>query len=143
MNLRVGLGTDGVCSNNSHDMFEEMKMCALLQKGVTLEPKNLNAFKALELATINGAVAQGRDGEIGRIKEGYDASFIVLDLDNPLLTPVHNPLSTVVYSASGRDVYMTVVRGKVLYENGEFKTIDFEKIKNSLYGYVLPRVFGK
>ena len=142
-NVRVGLGTDGVCSNNSHDMFEEMKMCALLQKGTTLDPKTVNACKALKLATLNGAIAQGRVGQIGCIKEGFDASLVVLDLDTPLLTPVHNPISTAVYSASGRDVYMTMVRGKVLYENGEYKTIDFERIKSKLYEYVMPRIFGK
>ena len=79
---------------------------------------------------------------MGLIKVGYDASMAMIDLDVPQLTPVHNPLSTVVYSASGRDVCMTMVRGKVLYEDGEFTTIDMEKIKNELYGYVMPRVFG-
>lgn len=142
-NVRVGLGTDGVCSNNSHDMFEEMKMCALLQKGTNLDPKTVNSCKALELATINGAISQGREGQIGQIKEGLDASLVVLDLDTPLLTPVHNPISTAVYSACGRDVYMTMVRGKVLYENGEFKTLDFERIKNRLFEYVMPRIFKK
>ena len=141
--VRVGLGTDGVCSNNSHDMFEEMKMCALLQKGTTLDPKTINACKALEIATVNGAYAQGREGHLGQIKVGYDASLIVLDLDTPLLTPVHNALSTAVYSSNGRDVYMTIVRGKVLYENGDYKTLDIEKIKHRLYSYAIPRVFGK
>ena len=74
--------------------------------------------------------AQGREGTLGLIKVGYDASMAMIDLDVPQLTPVHNPLSTVVYSASGRDVCMTMVRGKVLYEDGEFTTIDMEKIKN-------------
>lgn len=141
--VRVGLGTDGVCSNNSHDMFEEMKMCALLQKGTTLDPKTVNACKALQLATVNGAYAQGREGQLGQIKEGFDASIIVIDLDTPMLTPVHNALSTAVYSASGRDVFMTIVRGKVLYENGEYKTLDIEKIKSGLYNYAIPRIFGK
>ena len=140
--VNVAIGTDGVCSNNNHDMFEEMKLCALLQKGATLDPKQINACQALKLATVSGAYAQGREGSLGLIKVGYDASMAMIDLDVPQLTPVHNPLSTVVYSASGRDVCMTMVRGKVLYEDGEFTTIDMEKIKNELYGYVMPRVFG-
>ncbi|MBR4304634.1 MAG: amidohydrolase [Clostridia bacterium] len=140
--VNVALGTDGVCSNNSHDMFEEMKLCALLQKGTTLDPKQVNACQALSLATVSGAYAQGREGSLGLIKVGYDASMAMIDLDVPQLTPVHNPLSTIVYSASGRDVCMTMVRGKVLYENGEFTTIDMEKIKSQLYGYVMPKVFG-
>ncbi|MBQ2865028.1 MAG: amidohydrolase [Clostridia bacterium] len=140
--VNVALGTDGVCSNNSHDMFEEMKLCALLQKGTTLDPKCVNACQALSLATTAGAYAQGRENSLGLIKVGFDASMAMIDLDVPQLTPVHNPLSTVVYSASGRDVCMTMVRGKVLYENGEFITIDMDKIKSRLYGYVMPRVFG-
>ncbi len=140
--VNVAVGTDGVCSNNNHDMFEEMKLCALLQKGTTLDPKQVNACQALKLATVSGAYAQGREESLGVIKVGYDASMAMIDLDVPQLTPVHNPLSTVVYSASGRDVCMTMVRGKVLYENGEFTTIDMEKIKSELYGYVMPRVFG-
>jgi len=140
--VNVALGTDGVCSNNSHDMFEEMKLCALLQKGTTLDPRCVNACQALSLATTAGAYAQGREYSLGLIKVGFDASMAMIDLDVPQLTPVHNPLSTVVYSASGRDVCMTMVRGKVLYENGEFTTIDMDKIKSRLYGYVMPRVFG-
>jgi len=140
--VRVALGTDGVCSNNNHDMFEEIKTAALLQKGTTGNPTAVNACKALSLATTAGAYAQGREKELGLIKEGFDASMAMIDLDVPQLTPVHNALSSVVYSASGRDVCMTMVRGKVLYENGEFKTLDMEKIKSELYSYVMPRIFG-
>ena len=118
-----------------------MKMCALLQKGTNLDPKTVNSCKALELATINGAISQGREGQIGQIKEGLDASMVVLDLDTPMLTPVHNPISTAVYSACGRDVYMTMVRGKILYQNGQFPTIDLGSVVQTLTEYAIPTLF--
>lgn len=140
LGMNVSLGTDGCCSNNTHDLFEEIKAAALLQKGTTGDPTVLNAYSALKLATVNGAKAQGRENEIGRIREGFDADLIVIDLDAPHLYPVFDPLSTVVYGARGSDVCMTVVKGKVLYENGEHKTIDIERVYDEVEKYALPLV---
>lgn len=141
--VNVGLGTDGVASNNSFDMFEEIKLAAILHKGNTLDPTVVSAMQALELATVNGALAQGRDAECGKIECGMDADLVLVDFDKPHLTPCHNPVSNLVYAARGTDVCMTVVRGKVLYENGEFKTIDWERIKSELSQYGVPRICGK
>lgn len=141
--VNVGLGTDGVASNNSFDMFEEIKLAAILHKGNTLDPTVISAMQALELATVNGALAQGRDAECGKIECGMDADLVLVDFDKPHLTPCHNPVSNLVYAARGTDVCMTVVRGKVLYENGEFKTIDWERIKSELSQYGVPRICGK
>ena len=126
--INVALGTDGVASNNSHDMFEELKMASLLQKYATNNPTALPAFDTLAMATVNGAKAQGRGNESGMIKEGYDADILLLNFDNPRQTVCYDPVLNLAYSTSGRDVEMTICRGKVLYEKGEFKTIDIEKI---------------
>ncbi|MBR2180456.1 MAG: amidohydrolase [Oscillospiraceae bacterium] len=129
--VNVGLATDGVASNNSTDMFEEIKLAAVLHKGISENPTAVNAYTALRMATVNGALAQGRN-DCGRIKEGFDADVIMLDFDRPHLIPCHNVVSNAVYAARGSDVVMTMVAGKVLYENGVFTTIDIERAKASI-----------
>ena len=141
MGVNVALGTDGVASNNNHDLFEEMKLAAILQKGVSGDPTLLPAHQALKMATRGGAFAQGREKEIGMLKVGYDASLIMLDTDAAHLQPVHDPLSTAVYSARGFDVCMTMVRGRVLYEDGTFHTIDLARIRHALKDRVMPVLF--
>jgi len=138
--LNVALGTDGVCSNNNHDMFEEIKTAALLQKYVTGDPSVLPAFEAIKMATVNGALGQGRENETGRIRTGYEADLIMLNLDAPHLFPIHDPFAAVAYSARGSDVCLTMVQGRILYENGEYKTIDIEKTRREVEDYVLPRL---
>jgi len=125
--VNVALGTDGVSSNNSHDLFEELKMASLLQKYATGDPTVLPAAEALKMATVNGAAAQGRDGG-GMITDGGDADVLLIDMDNPRQTMCYDPTLNLVYSTGGRDVEMTIVRGRVLYEHGEFTTIDIEKV---------------
>jgi len=136
--LNVALGTDGACSNNNHDMFEEIKAAALLQKYVSGDPTALPAYEALKMATVNGAIGQGREGETGRVVPGYDADIIMLNLDAPNLVPLNDPCAAVAYAAGGNDVCMTMVQGRILYENGEFKTIDMEKTRSEVENYVLP-----
>jgi 5-methylthioadenosine/S-adenosylhomocysteine deaminase len=136
--LNVALGTDGACSNNNHDMFEEIKTAALLQKYITNDPSVLPAYEAIKLATVNGAAGQGRAGETGAIVPGYDADLIMLNLDVPHLFPLNDPCAAAAYAAKGSDVCLTMVQGRVLYENGEHKTIDLEKVRKEVEGYVLP-----
>ena len=138
--LNVALGTDGVCSNNSHDMFEEIKTAAILQKNCTGDPSALPAYEALKMATVNGAAGQGREGETGRVVPGYDADLIMLNLDAPHLFPLNDPCAAVAYAAKGSDVCLTMVQGRVLYGDGEFKTIDLEKVRYETENYVLPRL---
>jgi 5-methylthioadenosine/S-adenosylhomocysteine deaminase len=138
--LNVVLGTDGVCSNNNHDMFEEIKTAALLQKYLTGDPSVLPAYEAIKLATVNGAAGQGRENETGRIAPGYDADIIMLDLDAPHFLPLNDPLAAVAYAARGSDVCMTMVQGRILYEKGEYKTIDVEKVRHEVENYVIPRL---
>jgi 5-methylthioadenosine/S-adenosylhomocysteine deaminase len=138
--LNVALGTDGVCSNNNHDMFEEIKTAALLQKYITGDPSALPAYEALKMATVNGAAGQGRENETGRIAPGYDADIRMLDLDAPHLLPLNDPLAAAAYAARGSDVCMTMVQGRALYENGEYKTIDMEKVRYEVENYAAPRL---
>ena len=138
--VNVALGTDGVASNNSHDMFEEIKLAALLHKGVSRDPTAVSARQALEMATVNGAKALGRN--TGRIAPGLDADLILVDFTHPGLTPCHDPEENLVFSAHGSDVVMNMARGKVIYENGAFLTLDLEDIRAQLEGYALPRIFG-
>ena len=138
--VNVALGTDGVCSNNNHDLFEEIKLAALLQKGVSGDPRLVPAQKALKMATRAGAFAQGREQEIGQLKEGFDASLILVDTGKPGLYPVHNPVSTLAYSARGGDVYLTMIRGEVLYENGLYTALDMERIRSKMEP-ILNRLF--
>ena len=138
--VRVALGTDGVCSNNNHDLFEEIKLAALLQKGTTGDPRVIPAYDALYMATRAGAFAQGREQEIGQLKAGFDASLILVDTKKPGMYPVHNPVSTLAYSARGGDVHLTMVRGKVLYENGTYTTLDIEAIRQKMEP-ILNRLF--
>ena len=136
----VALGTDGVSSNNSHDLFEEIKLAAILHNGTTLDPQAVSPLMALKMATVNGAKAQGRIA--GQIKEGYDANLILLSMDRPHMIPCHNVLSNVVYAGRGSDVVMNMTAGKIIYENGSFLTIDMEKTLWEVEHYAMPKVFG-
>lgn len=136
--VNVALGTDGCCSNNTHDLFEEIKLAALLVKGLNLDPAVMSAYEALELATKNGARAQRFAG--GIIETGRPADIILLSTDAPSMCPVYDPAAALAYCATGRDVYLTMVNGKVLYENGEFTTIDIEKTRAEVENYAAAQI---
>ena len=119
----VGLGTDGASSNNNLDMFDEMKFAALLQKVSTLNPKLANADEVINMATYNGAKALGIDA--GSIEVGKKADIILVDTNQPNMTPMSNALSSnLVYSANGSNVDTTICNGKVLMENRKLLTVD-------------------
>ncbi len=141
--MNVALGTDGVASNNNLDLFEEVKLAALLAKGKRCDPTALNAQAALLMATVCGARAQGREKECGQIKPGMDADLILLDFTQPHLIPTHNVLSNLAYAASGHDVTLTMVRGKILYAAGKFPTIDLPAVVEELRVHAMPQVFSE
>ena len=140
--MNVCLGTDSVASNNNLDLFEEIKVCSLMAKGKTGDPTAIPAEAALMMATVCGAKAQGREKECGMIKVGMDADVILLDFSQPHLIPCHNVLSHLVYAASGHDVVMTMVRGKILYAAGKYPTIDLGTVVRELHDYAIPTVFA-
>ena len=140
--MNVCLGTDSVASNNNLDLFEEIKACTLMAKAKTGDPTAIPAEAALMMATVCGAKAQGREKECGQIKLGMDADLILLDFTQPHLIPCHNVLSNLVYSASGHDVVMTMVRGQILYNAGKFPTLDLAGALKELHDYAIPKVFS-
>jgi 5-methylthioadenosine/S-adenosylhomocysteine deaminase len=132
----VGLGTDGAASNNTLNMFETMKFCALLHKHSRWDPTALPAQATLDLATIDGAKVLGLDGQIGSVEVGKSADLILVDTRSPNLMPIHGKetiISDLVYSASGADVDTTIVNGRVLMEGRQFATISstaiFDNVK--------------
>lgn len=141
--VNVALGTDGCCSNNSHDLFEEIKLAALLAKGTSLDPTKLPAYEAIKLATVNGARAQGREGQTGQVKEGLQADLILIGTHKPSMQPYYSEASAVAYAARGSDVRLTMIKGKILYENGEFTTIDIERALHDVQSVAVPVVKGE
>ncbi len=126
--ISIGIGTDGASSNNNLDMIEEIRLTSLLAKGVAMDPTLVNAREAMQMATAMGAKALFFE-KIGSLKAGWKADLIGLRYDRPHLTPMHNPLSQVVYAASAADVEMVMVNGRLLVEKGELITLDEEKIR--------------
>ncbi len=123
----VGLGTDGPASNNNLDMFEEIRLAGLLQKGICEDPTFVTAGQALALGTRGGAEALKKDN-IGVIREGARADLAIVDFMRPHLQPHNDAVANLVYSAGAGDVETVIVDGKVLYDRGEFLTLDREKI---------------
>ena len=138
--VNVALGTDGMSSNNSHDLFEEIKLAATLHKGTHLDPMTVTPWEALKMATANGARALGR--KAGVVAPGCDADLILLDFDRPHLIPCHDVVENLVFAARGSDVVMNMARGKVIYENGRYFTLDLNRIKSEVANYALPKLFG-
>ncbi|BDZ70243.1 amidohydrolase family protein [Methanobacterium petrolearium] len=120
----VSLGTDGAASNNSLDLFQEMKIASLLQKVRTLDPTVLPAGAVLEMATMGGATALGMEKEIGTIEVGKKADLVLMDRRAPHLTPYRNPVSHLVYSAEGPDVSTVICNGEILMRENEVLVLD-------------------
>ena len=130
--IHLALGTDGVCSNNSADMFDTMKLTSLVQKMLSGDPCFLPAEELLRLAVQEGLFSQGRTGEAGMLRPGLDADIIAVSAETPSMIPCLSPAANLVYSASGAMVRMTMVRGKILYEDGEFTTIDMAQLRQKV-----------
>lgn len=125
--INIGLGTDGPSSNNSLNMFADMKLMSLLHKGISLNPAIISVKDALKCVTINGAKAQRRK-DCGSLKLGNRADLAVINLDTPSMQPLHDISSNIIYSLNPSDIVMTIVDGQILYKNGEYKTIDLERV---------------
>ena len=125
--INVALGTDGAASNNNLNFMEEIHLASIIHNGRLGDPTVMDPETVLKMATINGAMAQGRE-DTGSLEVGKKADIVAFDVNKPHLTPNLNPEALLVYSAQGSDVCMTMVDGNILYENGEFKTIDRERV---------------
>ena len=125
--VNVTLGTDGAASNNNLNMFEELHIASIIHKGYMLDSTAVKCSQTLRMATVNGAKLQGRP-DTGALKEGNCADIIAIDLDKPHLFPNNDTVGLICYSAQGSDVCMNMVDGRILYENGEYFTLDRERI---------------
>ncbi len=126
--VNVSLGTDGASSNNDLDMWDEMRTASLLQKVSTLDPCAIPAYTALQMATVNGAKAIGREGELGVISTGALADIIIVDMEKAHLYPHTNLISELVYSAHASDVETVIVNGNIVVENRKCLTMNAQEV---------------
>ena len=142
----VGLGTDGPASNNSLDMFDTMKTCALLHKSQRWDPTIADAQKVLDMATIDGAKCLSLEKEIGSIEKGKRADLVLVRLREPNMMPIHGArtlVSDLVYSARGSNVDTTIVDGHILFTEGRPVTLDPDSIQKRVSASIsqlIPKV---
>ena len=127
--INIGLGTDGAASNNDLDMWEEMRLAALLQKIENMDPAVLPARQVLAMATIEGATAIGLSEELGSIKAGKRADIIQVSTEDVHYVPTFDIVSHLVYVSDEQDVTTVVVDGRILMKNQEILTIETKKLK--------------
>lgn len=125
--LRVTVGTDGASSNNNLNMLEELNMAGMIARGFTGDANAVSCSMLLSDAAREGALMQQRP-DCGRLEAGYRADIIVIDLEKPHLQPVLDVMSNIVFSAQSSDIVLNMIDGRVVYKNGEFLTIDRERV---------------
>ena len=140
--MNVALGTGGALDAGNLDLFEVMRGLAMSVRSSKENASALPASAALMMATSCGARAQGREAECGMIKVGMDADLCLVDFSAPHLMPCHNVPNALVFSAKGGDVALTMVKGKILYQNGQFPTIDLKSVVEELTTYAIGRLFA-
>ena len=126
--INVSLGTDGASSNNDLDMWEEMRTASLLQKVSSLDPCAIPAYTALQMATVNGAKAIGREGELGIIAPGALADILLVDISKPHLYPHTNIRSELVYSTHASDVNTVIVNGEIVVRDRNCLTMNAQEV---------------
>jgi len=141
--MNVALGTGGAVECGNLDLFEVMRAAALDARREGGDANKLPASAALMMATACGARAQGRGDRTGMLKIGMDADIILVDFSAPHLMPCHDVMNALVFSAKGGDVAMTMVRGKILYQNGQFPTVDLKAVVEELMQYAIPRLMAE
>ena len=139
--MNVALGTGGAIECGNLDMFEVIRGASMATRSLAADAAAMPSPAVLMMATTCGARAQGRAAECGMLKVGMDADLCLVDFSAPHLIPCHNVHNGLVFSAKGGDVAMTMVRGKILYQNGKFPTIDLPAVIEDLTTYALPKLF--
>ena len=141
--MNVALGTGGAVECGNLDLFEVMRFAAMDARRAGGDASAMPAGAVLMMATACGARSQGRGEHTGMIKEGFDADIILVDFSAPHLMPCHDVMNGLVFCAKGGDVAMTMVRGKVLYQNGQFTTIDLGQVVQEMMNYAIPHLMDK
>lgn len=130
--VTVGLGTDSVGSNNRLDLLEEARVASLLQRAAHREWGLLPANELLRLCTVEGARALGLEGRVGTLEAGKEADLCAVSLAAPHVRPIHDPLAALFHAARGSDVVLTVVRGRVLFRDGELSTVNEAAVRGRM-----------
>ena len=138
--MNVALGTGGAAECGNTDLFEVMRFAAIDARKAGEDANTMPASALLMMGTACGARAQGRGENTGMLKVGYDADIVLVDFSAPHLMPCHDVMNGLVFSAKGGDVAMTMVRGNILYQNGQFPTIDLPSVVQELMTYGIPRI---
>lgn len=141
--MNVALGTGSTVEAGNLDMFEVMRGASMAVRRSCGDASALPCSAALMMATVCGAQAQGRGKQCGMLQVGMDADIALVDFTAPHLMPCHNVMNALVFAAKGGDVAMTMVRGKILYQNGKFPTIDLSSVVQELVGEAIPKLFQK
>ena len=132
--VHLALCTDGASSNNTLDLWEEMRICALMHKGYALDATVVPAEQALYMATRGGALALGYE-DVGSVAEGFRADLILVDIDRPCYQPMTNLIHHIVYAGNSRDVVLTMVEGRIVCENGVVAGVDPEELRVRVQHY--------
>lgn len=132
MGITIGLGTDGAASNNNLSLWEEMALCANVQKGVNLDPTAMPTEYALRMATLGGAEAMGLQKTTGTIEAGKKADIILIDTDQPHYYPRADMRKHIVYSGNASDVRLTMIDGRIVYRDGRYLTVDIEQLYHNV-----------
>lgn len=125
--VNIALGTDGSASNNKQDLIAEMQLAAILHKGILRDASAVRAAEAIKAATAGGSVAQGREA-FCEVTVGMPADLVLISCDRPGVSTCEDAISTLAYATDRSDVVMTMVDGRILFDNGEYTTIDIARI---------------
>lgn len=125
--VNVALGTDGSASNNKQDVIAEMQLSAILHKGISGNAAAVPARDAVLAATVGGMISQGRE-PVYEISEGMLADLVLISCNRQGVSADEDPLGVLAYATDRSDVLMTMVNGRILFENGEYNTIDTERL---------------
>ena len=131
--VNVALGTDGAASNNNLDMIEELRTATLLTKMNSGDAENFPAWAALEMLTIDGARCLGLESSIGSLEAGKQADMAAIDFSGLRFQPMYNPVSQLIYNATGQDTSHVWVGGDLLLEEGELVQADMPSILDATF----------
>ena len=131
--VALGIGTDGPHCSDNQNMFEAMRLAAMVSRIGSVDPQRwLSAEDALEMATEGGAHALGLEGQIGQIAPGYKADIVFLDLGHPNFVPLNDPTHQLVHTENGGAVDSVMIGGRLVLDHGRFPGMDFTALRHKV-----------